>query len=219
VSLHRVFQDRRAGFTLVELLIALVIFAAVISLTYGAYNTTFKVIGNASANSQYGERARITLERLVDDLESLYIGDNGVFIGESTVSGEFRQDSLRFTSRAHLVFTKNENPKGSALIAYTTASEDEGDLIQLYRSDVPLLPGVEAEEERGFLLCDGLREVAFTYIDKDGNESENWAYDGGTGGGTSELPAIVKIRIGFADEETEDGTLYYSSAAAIAWSR
>ncbi len=202
-----------------ELLIALMIFAAVISLTYGAYNTTFKVIGNAGANSQYGERARITLQRIVDDLESLYLGKDGVFVGETAVYGEFRRDSLTFTSRAHLVFNKNENPKGSAVIAYTTAEQDDEDLVQLYRSDVALLPGVTAEEDKGFLLCDGLREVAFTYFDRDGNESETWAFDGGAGIGNSDLPVMVKIRIGFADEETEDGTIYFSSAVAVAWSR
>jgi prepilin-type N-terminal cleavage/methylation domain-containing protein len=219
VKLQTILRGRKAGFTLMELLIALVIFAAVISLTYGAYNTTFKVVGNAGTNSQYGERARITLERFVDDLESLYLGKDGTFVGETATYGEFRRDSLRFTSRAHLVFNKNETARGSALIAYTTEEQDDGELVQLYRSDVALLPGVTAEEDKGFLLCDGLREVAFTYLDSDGNELETWSLDNGTGSGTRELPVMVKIRIGFADEETEDGTIYFSSAVAVAWSR
>lgn len=212
----------RQGFTLAELLIAIVIFSVVISLTYAAYNTTFKVISNGDESSRYGERARVTLERFARDMDSFYQGSSAEFIGETSTFGRYRGDTLRFTSRAHLMFNKDDVPRGYALIVYTVAQDEDSEDLRLYRADVPALPGADPdEEERGFLLCDGLREVIFTYIDRDGNETETWSAADRQGSGRNEsaLPAVAKLKIGFAaegSEDVEDSLIYYSTAVAIA---
>ena len=66
------------GFTLAELLIAILIFSFVVSMTYAAFSTTFRVIEEASSSSQYAERARVTLGRVAEDLESLYFASSSV---------------------------------------------------------------------------------------------------------------------------------------------
>jgi len=200
------------GFTLVELLLAIVIFAVVVSLTYGAYNTTFKVIHNASTNSKYSERARITLERMTDDLLSFYMGKSTIFTGESQFFGEYRGDSLQFTSTAHLLFHKNQQPHGQTTITYTV--EENDGILKLYRADVPNIPGVEEDEEKGLLLCDGLKEVAISYLDSDGGETDSWSESDGSGGNA--LPAIVRVKIGFVDEEDPEQIIYYATAVALA---
>jgi len=206
----------RKGFTLVELLIAIVIFAVVISLVYGAYNATFTVIANANADSKYGERARITLERFVDDLEGFYLGSSGMLIGETASFGEYQGDSLRFTSRAHLVFNKNERPGGDTVISYRVEEDADTGLLRLFRVDEPVLPGVAFNaDEQGFVFCEGLREVVFTYVDKDGNESEDWTTQEKTGDGKVELPRMVKLRIGFVSDEAENTILSFTTAVAI----
>jgi prepilin-type N-terminal cleavage/methylation domain-containing protein len=211
------FSHGREGFTLAELLISILIFSVVISLTYAAYNSTFKVISNADASSKYGERARITLERFAEDLDAFYLGNSAILIGETDNYGEFRGDTLRFTSTAHLIFNKDETAKGYAVISYTIAEQENSDLLRLYRADVAVLPGgaIADEEDRGFLLCDGLREVAFTYIDKDGNEADTWSMDEQKQNGGVSLPALVKMKIGFAGAEAEDAVIYFSTAVAL----
>jgi len=216
----RSLSNGPAGFTLAELLIAIVIFSVVISLTYAAYNSTFKVISNAGASSKYGERARITLERFSRDLGSFYLGSSGELIGETNTFGQYRGDTLHFTSRAHLVFNKDEAPRGYALISYSVVEEEDSSRLRLFRADVPVLPGVAInEEEQGFLLSDGLREVSFTYIDQEGNESDTWSTQErqANGNGDAQLPAVVKLKIGFAAEDAEDDEdlIYFSTAVAL----
>lgn len=207
----------RRGFTLAELLIAIVIFTVVIAMVYGAYNATFKVIANADSNSRYAERARVTLERIAEDLQSLYLGSTGMLIGETASFGEFRGDTLSFTSRAHLIFNNNEPLRGYATISYSIEEDPESGLLLLYRADVPVLPGAEVDETKGFLLCDGLREVIFTYIDREGNESDSWSSQGRSREGDGVvLPAMVRVKIGFTGSEEEESVINYSIAVALA---
>lgn len=208
------FSDcrRLQGFTLIELLLAITIFSIVVSMVYGVYNMTFKVINSSNDHAKYGVRARVTLERFREDLESFHLGSTGFIEGDSETFGEYRADSISFTSTSHLVFTKDELPAGYATISYTVEEEEESGLLRLYRADVPFRPGQSEDEDRGFLLCDGLREVAVTYFDEDGNDTETWTSEQGN---TALIPQMVQLKIGFASEESEDGTIYFSTGVAI----
>jgi prepilin-type N-terminal cleavage/methylation domain-containing protein len=203
------------GFTLAELLIAILIFSFVVSMTYAAFSTTFRVIEDASSSSKYAERARITLTRVAEDLESLYFSQNGIFTGKETFHGELRGDSLSFTSRAHLIFHKDAAPAGYATISYSVEESADQKGLNLFRRDVAYLPGQQNEEEQGFLLCDDLREVAFTYIDENGAEQENWDSELQKEGEASEIPRAVKVKISFPDEKKEGGTFSISTLVAI----
>ena len=202
------------GFTLMEMLIAVFIFSAVISLVYGSYNMTFKVINNADDHSKYSERARVTLERFIADLESYYAGPSGIIKGETTNFGDFRGDGMEFTSTAHLVLNREQKPYGYATIVYTVEEDEDTERLNLYRADRPFIPGKTWEEDdKGFLLCDGLREIAITYVDDGGDENETWEGTKKTPEGIVIPPAMVRIQIGFADDE--DTVIYYSTAVAI----
>ncbi len=204
-----------SGFTLAELLIAMLIFSLVVSMTYAAFTATFRVIDRAGSASEYAERARITLERIVEDLESLHFGENGIFEGKETIYGELRGDSLSFTSRAHLLFHKEADPAGYATISYNVVEDEGNNELRLYRSDTPFLPGGREEEDGGFLLCDELLEVAFTYIDENGDERDNWDSILEKENESVPFPTAVRVKIVFPHEEKEDGTLSLSTLVAI----
>lgn len=200
------------GFTLLELLLSIAIFAIVVSITYGAYSMTFRVVNNANSNSQFAEKARIVFERMRDDLESFYGGETTVFTGESKTYGEYRGDELEFTSTAHIIFHKDQLSHGKTTISYTVEENEQKNELKLFRADTVSLPGTTPDDEKGLLLCDGLREVAFTYTDKEGSESEEWNE---TTGGDKSLPRLVSIKLGFPDEENEEETVAYSISVAL----
>ncbi len=196
---------------MMELLLAIVIFSVVVSLTYGAYSMTFKIINTASSNAKYGERARVALDRIGDDLASIYLGDKLVFVGDTGAYGSMRGDTLTFTSRAHLILYKDDIPAPWTMIRYYI-EEDDG-LLRLYRADVPYLPGRDddIEQERGFILCDKLREAAFTYYGEDGSDADRWEIETGSSNAKDNLPAAVGVRLGFVSEKDEDDTIYYET--------
>lgn len=214
---------RYRGFTLAELLIAILIFSVVISLTYAAFNATFTSVDSGEAGLRFGEPARITLERITEDLESFYGGENSFFRGESERFADLRGDSLRFTSRAHLRFNRNQRVRGVTIISYSVEEVEESGELRLFRHDQPVLPGVDANNEKGFLLCEGLRELKFTYIDDEGEESESWDSSPAQEGEEAEYPTLVRIYLGFSGEgndgEDDEEPISYITAIALPSSR
>ena len=63
----------KSGFTLLEILIAMALMATVLSIIYTAYLGTFRNMGETEANAEIYRMARISLERMGEDLESVYM--------------------------------------------------------------------------------------------------------------------------------------------------
>jgi prepilin-type N-terminal cleavage/methylation domain-containing protein len=68
----RLSGKKRSGFTLVEILLAVFIFAIVLSIIYTSYTATFRIIDETEYQADVYRMARVTLERLYEDLESVY---------------------------------------------------------------------------------------------------------------------------------------------------
>jgi hypothetical protein len=153
---------------------AVFIFAIVISSVYGAYRSTFRVTNNTESLAEFGNMGRISLERISGDLEALYSGDGGLLQGERNDGKTGRSDQLTFTSTAHLVFNQKELPASYAMIRYRTELDEGSGLLRLYRIDKPFRPGgdQELDEERGYLLCDSLAQIEYSYLDAGGHENE-----------------------------------------------
>lgn len=159
---------------------------------------------------------RIALDRLTADLESYYFGKGGFFLGEKKDEDSGRADQLTFTSTAHLVFSKKELPAGYALIRYSTEKDEETGMLRLYRIDKTIRPGDsrEAEDGKGFLLCDGLKEIRFSYFDVEGNERDEWNSDEVEG--QQQFPALMKITLRFAKSaETQDITVFSTAVSML----
>jgi general secretion pathway protein J len=65
------------GFTLVEILISIVIFAVVLTTIYASYAGSFRVIDETESQAEIYGMARVAMERISEDLESVYIGKDG----------------------------------------------------------------------------------------------------------------------------------------------
>jgi len=82
------------GFTLFELLVAIVIFALVLSTIYASATGTFRVVGETESRAEIYRMARIAMERMLEDLESVYVQEIPSEGGEGLVL--YRSERLIF---------------------------------------------------------------------------------------------------------------------------
>ena len=213
------------GFTLVELLLAIFIFAIVISAVYGSYRATFQITKGSEYQTEVAQQAGFVLERIAEDLGSLVLGKEGYLLGEEHEYSGARGDSLTFLANAHIALSKNAIPAGHAIIRYSVGQNDRSGLLTLYRSDTLPLPGVEfrTEEVSSNVFCEGLREVRFNYHDLRGNMVNEWrSTENTTGGGNlgengRVFPVLVEVELHFAESATSEQTTVFKTAVALPW--
>lgn len=215
------------GFTLIELLIAIFIFGIVISSVYGAYRATFHVVQGSEYQLDVANKARVVVERLDEDLGSIVTGPGGVFRGERHTYADAVGDNLTFVSAAHLVLRQADTFSGHTLIQYQSELDMETGLLNLYRTEMVLLPGVKLDDQtddkdgQKHLICQGLLEFRFTYLDRDGNESEEWMVDEGAQPGAdtppeeAQFPAVVSIELRFAKSVDSGSSTVFKTAIAL----
>ena len=218
----------RSGFTLVEILLALSIFAIVLSIIYTSYTATFRIINETEYQADIYRMARVALERIYEDLESVYApqypespepdeesGQVVEFVGEEAEVNGRRADSLRFTSRAHLVFSDQDQPSGTADIGYYVEEndeEEEEDLL-LYRKDTPGVGEVPDQETRGLVLCEKLQSVSFTYYDAEGEAYDNW--DSTSEEFKDKIPQMVSILLEFTNKSDPEAPFKFFTTVTL----
>lgn len=212
--------EEENGFTLLEVLLAMTLFAVVVSVVYSSYSATFTTAHHLEARIVINNKARIVMERLVEDLESVYLGHGGFLKGERKDVGENRGDTLQFTSTAHLIFNKDQLPVSFTTIGYRVATGDD-DLLHLYRSDSPYRPAEinEIDEENlGYLLCDGLKSVQLTYINQEDEEVEDWNSNDDNDrddNKTKKIPKMILITLIFADSVESGDTQVFKTGVSL----
>ena len=215
----------RRGFTLLEILIAMFIFAVVLTTIFTSYTGTFRIIDETESQADIYAMARIVLARIQEDLESISFKEaktsepeeglpqSATFLGENNEINGRDADSLRFLSRAHIIFDeKDENP-GIARISYYVSENEEGDDLVLYRSDTPELEEPSEEGTGGLILCDGLYSINVTYYDADDESHEHWDASGTEF--RNQLPKMVSILLEFVNDESPEKPHKFMTSVAL----
>jgi len=215
-------RTRQRGFTLVEILIAIFIFGIVITSVYASYRATFHIVQGSESRLVTANKARVVIERLAEDLGSIITGPGGEFHGVRHKYADSLGDDLSFVSSAHLALSKKDTFAGDTLVRYQSELDDTTGLLNLYRSEVVLLPGVEEDEEKEqkLLICRGLREVRFSYLDAEGNDSDEWEVatvvspSAGQETEATPFPSLVSVQLKFSETvESTDSTLFKTAVA------
>ena len=190
-SRHRIFAIRCAdcGFTLLEIMIAIFIFAVIITTIFTSYNTLLSGYETSDQGTASYEMAKNCLDRMIVDLESIHLtlppGYSPPLLGEPPelyriVGGVFDVQGvsfprLRFTSLAHLSFG-GKIEKGIAEIVYYVQASGDGNYV-LKRAD-NLYPYKPFEEKAGDpVLCTDVKSLAIKYYDQDGTANDWWDSD------------------------------------------
>ncbi len=217
--------ENRFGFTLMEILIAMFIFAIVLSTIYTSYTGTFRIVGETEYQADIYGMARIALERMYEDLESVYTvnpkssksDDDSAqafeFVGADKEIEGRSADSLHFISRAHLVFSGQEQSSGTAEIGYYVDENNETEDLVLYRTDSPAFQEKPEEGTGGLVLCDSLVSVNFTYYDDEGEEHDNW--DSTSDAFKDKIPRMVSIMLEFENSSDPEAPFKFLTKVAF----
>lgn len=212
------------GFTLLEIVVAIAIFAVIVSIIFPAYTGTFRNIEIAESQSDIYEMARTAMIRIVEDLESTYIpepitGEQGAgdtaldaFIGQDDFLEGRDADRIRFFSRSHIDLAESQDETGEAKIAYYPLIKEDNS-ITLYRSDTRGNLEWPEDNTGGWRICEGLYSINFTYRGKDGNTYDTW--DETSMGEGNRLPVMVTITLKFVDKDDPEKPLIFSTSVAL----
>ncbi len=201
------------GFTLMEILVAVLILGIVVTTVLTSFNMVFSTTETLERSAAMFEAGKTCLSRIVTDLENITIAERpfykppGVdtapdpyrFLGKISNVGGTRIAELRLTSDAHVPLER-EPRKGVAEIVYYVQDQEGGGLV-LRRAD-HLYPYPRIEERSGDpVLCENVKSLAFTYIAEDGSEFETW--DSDSRESDYATPSMVAVRLEILDAGEE----------------
>ena len=198
------------GFTLLEILLAILILAVVITTILGSFNAVFSTTDTLDNSARIHAMAKTCLNRMVADLEGLTISQRPFYkppdyddppdpyriAGTASEGDGIGFANFRFASRAHLPMEKSKRT-GIAEIHYYIMAREDG-LPVLKRSD-KLYPYPPFEENSSDpVLCERVKSLAFTYYDDEGSDYEIW--DSDSEEFNYATPTAVEIRLEIGDE-------------------
>ena len=204
------------GFTLVELLLALSIFAAVMSTLFLTFNTIVSNVNPMKNGLDNSEAAANAMGRISADLKSLclthepaYIppdNDGSVgpdrfrFVSSTAAIGNGTFSSLRFASFEHLPMgTAHDDRIG--IISYFAQQIADGTVV-LKRKDIPaIFYNEDDQDETGNapVVCEGVTAFELEFIDQAGEAHTSWNSDGPDVDFSTPLAVRIKLEIGTFD--------------------
>jgi general secretion pathway protein J len=208
---------RQAGFTLVEVLVAVTIFGMVITTLLVTFNAVITRVDPVTAAMDQRQAAVTAMDRITADLGALHLAtgpayrlpdmekeetgpDPFRFVSDTLfVQGE-RFSRLRFASFEHLDLT-GTRPGRIGVIQYYVTEADEGGR-ELRRSDTglrfhdPVAPDFSAADPRDPVLCERVLEFETLFMDWAGETRDTWHSDAPESGFSTPRGVIIRLRAG-----------------------
>lgn len=186
-----------AGFTLLELLIALGITAALAAMVAGSFARLDRAGGEAREQAERYGAARIALTRLTRELSMAFVSDqyDGARFRERPTLFKGREDELLFTTFAHERLWKDAKESDQAVVEYALDRDpDHAGEEALFRREKA---HIDDEPERGGdreIVLDRVGRFTVSYWDrKRGEWVREWSTR--TTERLNELPTRVRVQV------------------------
>ncbi len=216
-------KSKESGFTLLEIMLAVLILGLVVSMVTVSLSGSINAIDITMKQGELYYRAQVAMERISEDLASALLTSDMEFIGEQGGGSGDQSTLLSFSSMAHLVLDPENDEPGLGRISYVVqADQDHNGHLLLLRSDVlqrPTEDGKGTNEVEAFILADRLRSVTLTFLDHLGEEQTSWDTTVPAGDDEAKaerrLPAAVTCRLEFWRDEEEEQTLSFQTTVLL----
>jgi general secretion pathway protein J len=196
------------GFSLVELMIAIGITAAIGAMSLGAFRQVDRAKEITRAQGDRYAAARSALSRLSREVSMAYLSDNfdrNRYRNERLTLFVGREDELLFTTMAHQRLYRDAKESDQALVEYVVESDpDQAGEEALFRRSKPRLDDEPDRGGRKDLVADHVASFRIRYWDRTRKE---WVREWTTRSveRANELPARVRfeLEIALADGRRE----------------
>ena len=199
-----------SGFTLIEVLLAILILSLLTLTVYGSFNRVLSDVKAIDEDLMFHEAATSCFFRIEDDLQSIHlampplysppemgkdpdpyrvIGDNSDVTGSSF-------GRLRFTSSAHIPLDKTSQGGIAEIVYYVEALGD--DQYVLRRADRVDYESDWEPNRYDPVLCEHITSLKFTYYDQEGDEYEFWDSEDDEYGYATPSAIGIEIEIGMS---------------------
>jgi general secretion pathway protein J len=211
-------RSRDAGFTLIEILLAMAILAFVTTMMWGSFSQTATNKRALEAAQERVHTARVALMRMARELEMAYIAtENGgapytrTFF---TASSQGAVDEVSFSTFAHQRLRGGLAEGDTSIVTYYGERDpDDSKVTNLMRRETRRLQADDPKTLTGesYVLCPDVARVKFSFYDFKKKEWEK-AWDTHTVG-AEYVPSHVRITLIVIDERGQEVT--YSTDARL----
>ncbi|OGL39483.1 MAG: hypothetical protein A3C43_07455 [Candidatus Schekmanbacteria bacterium RIFCSPHIGHO2_02_FULL_38_11] len=196
------------GFTLLELVVAIAIFAIISTFVYGAYTGTVSTTERAQKKIEFYQKARLVLSRISEEIEQAApprekgeMPDFSYFSGSNDEINGVNADELRFVSRADSGYSKESGKPAIVRITYRieVASGEGNEYYVLIRKEDPIFFREDEEREKTEEFLEKCEGINFEYYSDEGwvNEWDDQTSTGVEG----RIPKAVRITLTLKDDE------------------
>jgi general secretion pathway protein J len=213
-------RSASAGFTLIEVMLAIAILSFVTALMWGSFSQT---VINKKAIESAQERThtvRVALTRMAREIEMAYLSgsENTALSNRRTFpvgSSHGDVDELQFSNFAHQRLRSGLAEGDTALISYYGQRDpDDRRVLNLMRRETRRLQAENPNDLPGeaYILCPDVARVKFSYYD---HKMKEWVNDWSTlnASGPQYLPTHVRITLTVIDERGQE--VSYTTDARI----
>ena len=207
------------AFTLLEILVAIFIFAIIVTTIFGSFHSVFNNTEAIAKDSALYEMGRNCLNRMVYDLVNVHVALPPLYgtpnsdeplepyriIGERIEVGDAEFSRLRFTSNAHVSFAVPAQI-GIAEIVYYVESDDNQSFF-LRRAD-RLYPYPTFEvKNKDPVLCRNVKQLKFIFYDDKDTEVDQWDSEAESFGQATPVAVKIELIIGDGDRRHQFETM------------
>lgn len=185
------------GFTLVEVLVAISIFAIAISSIYGVFTSISATKDKLDLDSETYHQARVILDRIGREIHGIYIRSSN---GANILNGGFNEKGLVFFELSTTAAVSlNMNGVEFVSVRYELIEDHESDngSYVLLRTEKPLLGSMRPQDVPPMRMASGIKSFRVRYFSENAWQNQwNEKLQG--------LPDMLEIMITIYDKKGEE---------------